>query len=416
MKLVIVGGVAAGATAAARARRVSENAEIAVFERGPYVSFANCGLPYHVSGDIPRRSDLLLQTPEGFRRRYKVDVFVDTAGMAIDRARTAAASPPTWCCSRSACGRSCDWPGRRAWRSARRGGLVVDEHMRTSDPDIYAAGDMVEFRQRISGRTARVPLAGPANRQGRIAASNALGLPTRFAGALGTSVVKVFDATAGMTGLGERAARAAGFDVGAAIVHKDHNASYYPGAAELTLKLVYDRRTTRVLGAQAFGGAGIDKRSDVIATALAGNLAASDLADLDLAYAPPYSWANDPINVAALAGLNDSSGFSPMVTAAELRDQLPDVCLLDVRSRAEYREAHLRGAASVPVDRLREHLGDIPRGRRIVAYCRSGLRSHLAVRILREHDFADVAHVTGGLVTLELAGGLAIDRGTEVAA
>ena len=170
---------------------------------------------------------------------------------------------------------------------------------------------MVEVKQRVSGRRMRVPLAGPANRQGRIAASNALGVDLRYGGALATSVVKVFDATAGMTGLSQRAAREAGFDAGVALIYKDHHAGYYPGAQELALKLVYDRATARLLGAEAFGREGVDKRIDVLATALQGELTLHDLAELDLAYAPPYSSANDPINLAAFIGINDLLGLQP---------------------------------------------------------------------------------------------------------
>ena len=202
------------------------------------------------------------------------------------------------------------------------GGLEVDDELRTSDPRIYAAGDMVEVLHKVSGRKVRVPLAGPANRQGRIAASNALGMHLKYRGALGTSVFKAFDAVAASTGLSEKAAREAGFDVGAAIVFKDNHASYYPGGKELVLKLVYDRKSSRLLGAQAFGTEGVEKRIDVLATALHGEMSLDDLAELDLAYAPPFSSANDPVNVAAFVAQNDVSGFSPLETAAELKAAL----------------------------------------------------------------------------------------------
>jgi NADPH-dependent 2,4-dienoyl-CoA reductase/sulfur reductase-like enzyme/rhodanese-related sulfurtransferase len=288
------------------------------------------------------------------------------------------------------------------------GGLLVDEHLRTSDPDIYAAGDMVEVTHLVSGRKLRVPLAGPANRQGRIAASNAMGLEMRYAGALGTSVVKVFEATAAMTGLSEKAARDAGFDAGVAIIHKDHHAGYYPGAEEIALKLVYDRKTARLLGAQAFGRAGVEKRIDVLATALHGQFTLSDLAELDLAYAPPYSSANDPINLAAFIGLNDLSGFSPLVTPAELAEEITrkGAYVLDVRKRNEFAESHLKAAHHIPVDELRAHVDSIPKDRRVVVYCRSGFRAHLAVRILKERGFRDVANITGGYASILRESGL----------
>jgi rhodanese-related sulfurtransferase len=267
---------------------------------------------------------------------------------------------------------------------------------------------MLEIQHKVSGRRVRVPLAGPANRQGRIAASNALGLDMAYRGALGTSVVKIFEATAASTGLSERAAREAGFEVGVAVIYKGHHAGYYPGAEELTLKLVYDKKTARLLGAQAFGQAGVDKRIDVLATALAGKLTLHDLAELDLAYAPPYSTANDPINLAAFIGTNDLSGFSPLVTAAELKVELTKPkppLVLDVRTLGEYEASHLAGAVHLPVDDLRFELDRLPKDRRIVVHCRSGFRAHLAVRILKQHGFADVANVTGGQMSMVAEGG-----------
>jgi len=547
-KLVIIGGVAGGATAAARARRLDEGADITLIERGPYVSYANCGLPYFISGDIEKRSRLLLQTPEGFDARYGVRVLVSTEAVAIDRARKQIALrgpdgesqlaydklilaqggnpvlPPLpgadaehvfrlWtvpdmdrlhgflqtgkprtavvvgggfiglemaeALSRRGLattvvelmpavmpvmdkefgaaiavelGRhgigvltgvevSAVLPAERqlALGDGRRlgadlvlfsvgvrpeltlakqaglalgptGALQVDEHLRTSDPDIYAAGDMVEVTHRISGRKVRVPLAGPANRQGRIAASNALGRSLRYAGPLGSSVVKVLDATAAMTGLTEKAARAAGFDVGVAVVHKEHHAGYYPGAHDLTLKLVYDRASARVLGAQGFGREGVDKRIDVVATALAGRMTVHDLAELDLAYAPPYSSANDPVNVVAMVAENDLSRVSPLVTAAGLKAELAGATqpiLVDVRTLREFEQGHLPGALHIPVDDLRFELARIPKDRRLVLYCRSGFRAHLAIQVLRAHGITDVANVTGGYLSMVAEGGFA---------
>jgi len=538
-RIVIVGGVAGGATAAARARRISETAEITLVERGPYVSYANCGLPYFISRDIKRRSELLLQTPEGFDARYGVKVLLSTEAIAIDRADKRVLlrdqKGETWLPYDklilaqggnpiTPAVRGVDAPyafklwtvpdmdrlhvfiesekphaavvvgggfiglemaealqkrglattvvellpsvmatmdpemghqvaavlverGVQVVTSAKveevvdhtvvlgdgrrlpadvvlfsvgvrpeltlaraagldigaSGGLLVDDHLRTSDPDIYAAGDMLEIEHRVSGRRLRVPLAGPANRQGRIAASNALGMDMRYRGALGTSVVKIFGSTAAMTGLTERAAREAGFAVGVAVIYKGHHAGYYPGAEELSLKVVYDKKTALLLGAQAFGPAGVDKRIDVLATALAGRLTLHDLAELDLAYAPPYSTANDPVNLAAFIALNDISGFSPLVTASELKAELASVrppLVLDVRNLGEYAASHLAGAVHLPVDDLRFELDRLPRDRRIVVHCRSGFRGHLAVRILKENGFADVVNLTGGFMSM----------------
>jgi NADPH-dependent 2,4-dienoyl-CoA reductase/sulfur reductase-like enzyme/rhodanese-related sulfurtransferase len=551
-RLLIIGGVAAGATAAARARRISEEAEITLLERGPYVSYANCGLPYYLAGDIQKRERLLLQTPEGFAARYRVTARVGTEALEIDRAgkRVRARGPEgeSWfpydklILAQGGNPVAPSIPGAdaphvfRLWtvpdmdrihafiererprtavvvgggfiglemaeafrkrgletavvellptvmaamdrefgvriaaelaengvrvltgaavkavhragppatsgpevelEDGRRlpadlvlfsvgvrpelslaraagldvgpsGGLLVDERLRTSDPDIFAAGDMVELAHRVSGRRVRIPLAGPANRQGRVAASNAMGLPMRYRGALGTSVVKIFEATAAMTGLSERAAREAGIDAGVAVVHKDHHAGYYPGAEELSLALIYDRKTALLLGAQAFGRAGVDKRIDVLATALAGRMTLHDLAELDLAYAPPYSSANDPVNVAAFVGLNDVSGFAPLVTAAQLRTELGSArppLLLDVRTAREHRAGHVRGAVHIPVDELRGRWESLPRERRIAVHCRIGFRAHLAVRILKERGFAEVVNVTGGELSMRAEGG-----------
>jgi len=546
VKLLVIGGVAAGATAAARARRISESAEITLLERGPHVSYANCGLPYFLSGDIDKRSKLLLQTPEGFHTRYRVKVLVGTEAFEIDRAAKrvrargpegettvpydklilaqggapvapgvpGAGSPQVfrlWTVSDM--DRIHDYIARSRPRTALvvgggfvglemaeafrkrglettvvevlpsvmaamdppfggriereleangvrvrtgkgvvrfrpedgvaelsdgsqvpaelvlfsvgvrpelalardaglevgpSGGLVVNDRLETSDPDIYAAGDMVEVHHKVSGRRARLPLAGPANRQGRIAASNALGLDLRYGGALGTSVVKVFEATAAITGLSERSAREAGFRVGVAEIHKEHHAGYFPGAKELALKLVYDRGTSRVLGAQAFGHAGVEKRIDAVAMALQREMTLQDLSEVDLSYAPPYSSANDPLNIAAFVGANDVSGFSPLATAAELKEALSsdDVPLvLDVRTRSEFERSHLRGACHIPVDALRVEAEKLPRDRRIFVHCRSGFRAHLALRILVERGFRRVLNVTGGYLAIQAEGG-----------
>jgi NADPH-dependent 2,4-dienoyl-CoA reductase/sulfur reductase-like enzyme/rhodanese-related sulfurtransferase len=552
MKVLIIGGVAGGATAAARARRVSEKAEITVIEREPYVSCASCGLPYFISGDIAKRSKLLLQTPEGFDSRYGIKVLVETEALEIDRkgkrVRVRGPQGESWLSydslilSQGGTPFVPPIPGIdspnvfRLWKVAdmdqihqfvekqkpetaviagggfvgiemaeafakravattivellpqvmvtmdpefggmveRRleahgvtvrtgigikaihpdsaevelsdgarlpaaivlvsvgvrpelglaraaglsigasGGLVVDERMRTSDPSILAVGDMIEVLHKVSGRKTRVPLAGPANRQGRIAASNALGMSMAYRGALGSSVVKVFDATAASTGLTETAARAAGFDAGAAVMVKDHHAGYFPGAKELILKLVYDRTNARFLGAQAFGEEGVEKRIDALAVALHGKMTLHDLAEIDFTYSPPYSSANDPINLAAFVGLNDLSGFSPLVTAPQVKSALAAgdarPLVLDVRNLNEYEASHIKGALHIPLDELRFRLADVPRDRPLVVHCRSGFRSHLAVRILKENGWKDVKNLTGGYVMVLAHGGFDIEE------
>lgn len=543
-KLVIIGGVAAGATAAARARRLDETAEIILIDRGRYVSFANCGLPYFISRDIQKRSALMLQTPEGFFGRYRVDVRLQTEATAIDRAakkitlRTAEGeeelaydalilaqggrplTPPIDDLDRpnvfklwtipdmdgihgyieSAKARTAvvvgggfigleaaealarrglsvsiielaphvmppadaefgklvenaytasgvrTYVGRKVTQLVTRegatfallddgtavsadvvlvsagvrpnielaqaagleigaaGGVVVDEHLRTSDPSIWAAGDMIELTQRVSGKRVRVPLAGPANRQGRIAATNALGGAMRYRGALGTSVLKAMDDTFAMTGLSERAARQAGLEARAVTIHKDHHAGYFPGASELSLKLVYEPSTGRILGAQGFGRAGVDKRIDVIAAALAGSLTIDDLAELDLAYAPPYGSANDPVNMVAYAAQNDRSGYSRAISPADALAALAQGAAagLDVRTRGDHAKRSLRDLAHVPLDELRDGLDEVPRGKPLVLLSKNGFEGHVAARILRGAGFEDVSYVSGGMRSLLL--------------
>jgi NADPH-dependent 2,4-dienoyl-CoA reductase/sulfur reductase-like enzyme/rhodanese-related sulfurtransferase len=557
MKVLIIGGVAGGATAAARARRISESAEITVVERGPYVSYANCGLPYFISKNITKRSKLLLQTPEGFDSRYGVKVLVNTEALEIDcvgkRVRVRGPEGESWLAYDSlilaqggspvmppvpgidspnvfrlwtvpdmdkimeflekkapasaiiagggfigmemaeafvqlgipttlieilprvmstmdpefgaliarhleargvkvrtgvgltgidaSCGSvhlsdGSTVPGAIVMVAAgvraeltlahnagltlgTAGGLSVDEQLRTSDPFIWAAGDMNEVVHKVSGRRVRVPLAGPANRQGRIAASNALGMSMKYFGALGSSVVKIFDAVAASTGLTETAALAAGFDAASAIVVKDNHASYYPGGRELVLKLVYERSSGLLLGGQAFGGEGVEKRIDALAVALHGRMTLGDLAEMDFAYSPPFSSANDPLNVAAFAGLNDISGYAPLIGAEEARKLLEKnvagaagerVLLLDVRNLNEYETSHVRGAVNIPVDELRFRLNEVPREALILVHCRSGFRSHLALRILKENGWKNVRNITGGYVAIAAVGGFEIEE------
>ena len=546
MRLIIIGGVAAGATAAARARRLDETAEITVIEKGPYVSFANCGLPYRLSGDIVKRSALILQTAEGFFSRYRVNVALKTEAIAIDRkAKTILVRGPEgerhlaydklilaqggtpfvppidgadspnvfrlWTIpdmdainayitdkdaksavivgggfigletaeafikrglstsiveltdqlmppadpefgaliagafikagasvyTRKSLARI-DFTNRRVELSdgtilsadivlmsagvrpnlglatsagleiGVSGGLLVDEFLTTSDPDILAAGDMVELLRRVDGAKVRIPLAGPANRQGRIAATNALGGAMKYPGALGTSVFKAVDYTFAQTGLSEKAAAAAGIKARAVHVHRAHHASYYPGYKDLALKLIYTEEGALV-GAEAFGEAGVEKRIDVLATALAARMKLSDLADLDLAYAPPYSSANDPLQMAAFAAQNDLSGFSRFISpkeAAKLAAGKPDpISFLDVRTFGEYLKGYVEGSIHMPLDEIRDRLEEIPRDKTLIIISVAGFEGHLASRILRQQGFADVAYVTGGMTSMRLVGG-----------
>jgi len=541
MKLVIVGGVAAGATAAARARRIDENAEITIIEKGPYVSFANCGLPYRISGDIKRRGQLILQTAEGFFARYRVNVMLNTEAVGIDRqqkrvllktndgeasidydklilavggspirpqieglespnvfnlwtipdtdkiesfikeyapktaivvgggfigleaaeafnARGIATTvvelmnqvmPPadpefgaqiaqamaehgvTTITGKSLV--SVDWNARKAKLSdgselqadlvllavgvrpnldlARKAGLTigtsnglaVDEQMRTNDPDIYAAGDMVEVTRNPDGAKVRIPLAGPANRQGRIAATNALGGSMRYSGAMGTSVVKVMDYTFAMTGLSEKAARSASIDFRAVSIHKAHHATYFPGSEDLSLKIVYAKADGRILGAQAFGKLGVEKRIDVLAVAVYAGLSLDDIASIDLAYAPPYSSANDPMQMASFAALNDARGFSRFVSAQEALPIMKEkkATVLDVRTYMEYLGGHIAGSVHMPLDELRDRMDEVPEGALIIV-SKAGFEGHLAYRQLVQLKKNELSYITGGFTSLRL--------------
>jgi rhodanese-related sulfurtransferase len=283
------------------------------------------------------------------------------------------------------------------------GGLLVNAQLQTSDPDIYAAGDMVEIEHRVSGKKVRVPLAGPANRQGRIAAENALGGQHPYKGAIGTSVVRVFEAVAGTTGLSLKQARAAGIDADAVVVHKEHHTSYYPGAETVTTLLVYDRKTGVVLGGQTAGYKGADKRLDVIATATAAKLTVSDLADIDFAYSPPIGTANDAINMAAYTAENRQSGFSPSVTVSELDDFVvgKNAVYLDVRDIFAFEKSHIKGAIHIPLELLSQQLSELPNNQPIVVYDETGKKGHQALRTLRGAGFNDVTNISGGHTSLQ---------------
>ena len=540
MKVVIVGGVAGGATAAARLRRLNENAEIIMIERSGYVSYANCGLPYYIGGTITDRSKLTLQTPESFRNRFGIDARVRQEVVSIDRtARTVTvrrlddgaeyiesydklilspgARPVTpdlpgidaerlftlrtvedtyriaefiererprravvvgagfiglemaenlrdrgldvtvvqrgehvipvfdadmasllhnhlrengvdlllkadvagfsedagGITTALADGRSLEGdlvilsigvaPESALARDAGlelglRGGIKVDAAMRTNDPDIYAVGDAVEVTNVVTGSPALIALAGPANKQGRIAADNICGRASEFAGSQGSSVLKLFELDAASTGLTLAAARAAGLDADAVILSPANHATYYPGAETMTLKVVYERGTSRILGGQAIGRGGVDKRIDVLAVAIRARMGASDLTDLDLAYAPPYSSAKDPVNMAGFMIENILDGLVDQITwdeALALAVSSDDIALLDTRTAGEHARGGIDGALHVPVDELREHLDELPRDKRLLVFCASGLRSYVACRVLSQHGFA-CANVAGG--------------------
>lgn len=540
-RVLIVGGVAGGASCAARLRRLDETVEIVLFERGPYVSFANCGLPYRVGNVIQERDKLLVATPDLFRQRFRIDVRIRQEVTAIDRdARevtvldhqtgeshrdrydvlvlapgAAPIRPPLV---------GIDLPGIftlrnipdmdaiRAWiddRNAQRavvigggfiglemvenlahrgisvtlleklpqvmppmdaemvtsvhahlrehgvdlrlsegveafetgtdaplvvlsetggryaadlavlaigvrpdvqlardaglalgpcGGIRVDDRMRTSDPCILAVGDAVEVTDVVTGQPALVPLAGPANRQGRIAADVICGRASRFRGVQGTAVVGVFELTVAATGASEKALRRAGMACEKVYIHAGHHAGYYPGAEHLVLKVLFDPESGKILGAQGVGKAGVDKRIDVLATMIQLGGTVYDLEEAELAYAPQYGSAKDPVNMAGFVAANHLRGDSPLVhwadwhAAAERGD---GPLVLDVRTQQERETGAVPGSVHIPLDELRERLDDLPRDREIWAHCGIGQRSYYAVRILVQNGFT-VRNLAGG--------------------
>lgn len=537
LKIVVVGGVAGGASAAARARRVNANAEITILEKGPEVSFANCGLPYHIGGEIEERSKLLVASTKMFWERFRIRVRTGHEVQAIDRAahtvtgRTvdgeefklpydrlilATGSYPfrpdfmqvsaenlfqLWTLDdmdriiaymkRRPCKRAtvvgAGFVGLEVVEQLARldvqvtllerlpqvlgpldpelakliehellkqgvkvqvgvevqsfltdnqqvtavklaegesvvtdlvvvgvgvkprielavqaglsigktGGVVINGVGQTDDPDIYAVGDMVEYYHGTLGDHCRMPLAGPANRSGRIAGTHAAsGCSQPLKPVQGTAIVRVFDLSAGSTGLNERACRAAGIDFHTTIIQAPHHASYFPGARNLILKLLYQPETRRVLGAQAVGGAGVDKRLDVVATTLHFGGTIDDLAGLDLAYAPPFGSAKDPIHMAAFTAQNDLAGY-PTLDPFDM--PLDGFQVVDVRSAAEIEKLPLPGAIHIPIDELTERWQELDAQLPTVTVCHSGKRAHVAACWLKGKGFESVTNLNGGM-------------------
>ena len=539
MKVVIIGGVAGGASAAARLRRLDEQAEIIVFERTGFVSYANCGLPYYIGGVIEEESALTLQSPKGFWDRFHITVktshevtaihpeehtvevhnletdkhFIETYDKLIlspgahpirpklpgidsnklfslrtveDTLRihsyvqehkpasavvvgggyigieaaenlrelglevtllqrpkqlmnnldfdmatfvhmkmrdsginlhldanvtgfqevdgrivtnVAEGSPITADMVLLAIG---VMPESHLAKEAglqlgMKGAIAVNDRMETSAPDVYAVGDAVQVTHQVTGEDAVISLAGPANKQGRIVADVIAGLNSRYKGSLGSSVIKVFDLTVANTGLSEKAASAAGYQYESVVLSPGSHAGYYPGATPMTMKVVFEQETLRLLGAQIVGGEGVDKRIDVLATAIQAGIRADQLKDLDLAYAPPYSSAKDPVNMAGFMIENLATG----IVKQWHWDQEPSlprdgsVQLLDVRTVGEYERGHIEGFTNIPVDNLRDNLGELDPSKPVYVICQSGVRSYIASRILTQRGF-DCFNFSGG--------------------
>lgn len=537
MKVIIIGGVAGGATAAARIRRLDEQAEIVIYERSGFVSYANCGLPYYIGDVITQEEALSLQSPEGFFRRFRVhvrlqhevteilpaskkikvkklvsgEIFEDSydklilspgakpiqpevqglESEGVFTLRTVEDSlrikkyirehkPNSLVLSgggfiglelaenlrelglevsivqrprqlmkyfdpdmaafihkqlrekginlilghsvlgfekkadgidvliKDAAALHADMavlavgvnPDTELAKAAGlelgiKGSIVVNDRMETSAPDIYAVGDAVQIKHYVSGQDALVSLAGPANKQARIAADNICGRSSRYKGALGSNVTKLFDMTVASTGLSETAAKTAGFDTDKVILSPLNHAGYYPGAREMTMKLVYEKGSFRLLGAQIIGYEGVDKRIDVLAAAIYSGLEIDELRELDLAYAPPYGSAKDAVNMAGYIADNIRQGLIKQKHFEEIKPYAENATLLDVRTAREYSAGHFEGFINIPIDELRERIAELDSAKPIYTICHSGVRSHSASRILSNLGF-DVYNIPGG--------------------
>lgn len=552
MKVLIVGGVAGGATTAARLRRLNENAEIIIIERSHYVSYANCGLPYYVGGVITDRNKLTLQTPESFKARFNIEVRVDQEVTAIDRKAkqvtvrnmldnsTYIESYDTLVLSPGAHPVHPNLPGinskrlftlrtvedtfaitnfidqenpqsativgggfiglemaenlvergmnvtvlqrpshlmptldedmasilhnrfRDAGVAIRlnadvigfsdqdahikttfkakgdetgqtkttissdmvvfaigvlpesslakqaglelgiKGAIKVDDHLRTSDPNIYAIGDAVQTTQYVSKQPAHIALAGPANKQGRIVADNICGKERTFKGSQGSSIMKAFDLTVATTGLNEKTASASELDFDSVILTPASHATYYPGAHTMTMKVLFEKPSGKILGAQIIGHEGVDKRIDVLAVAINANMTAEDLTEIDLAYAPPYASAKDPVNMAGYVIENILESTVKQIhwnEALGIASTNTKAVILDTRTQAEFNRGHIEGTCSpilhIPVDELRSRLSEIPSDKQLLVHCATGVRSYIACRILMQNGF-NCTNIAGG--------------------
>lgn len=561
-KIVIIGGVAGGASAAARARRLSETAQIIILERGPFISFANCGLPYHIGGDIKERGNLLLQTPESFLARFNVDVRVMNEVLRINRAEktitvrhlpdqseytesydflllSPGAGPivppipgldnplthslrnipdmdkiiqtihtnqvdhatvvgggfiglemmeafhqlgikttllemadqvmtpvdremagfahaeirakgidlrlgtalksvefkPTTSLASMDSGQAehqhvdgeleltlsngetlttdilimaigvrpeTKLAAEAGLQIGELGGIYTNEYMQTSDPSIYAVGDAIEEKDFVTGKQTMVPLAGPANRQGRMAADNMLGRSETYQGTQGTAICKIFDLAVASTGKNEKQLKREGVEYQKVYVHTASHASYYPGAEVVSFKMLFDPKSGKIFGAQAVGKDGIDKRIDVMAVAQRAGMTVEQLQHLELTYAPPYGSAKDVINQAAFVATNLIKGDAVAIHYDEVDQLTADQVLLDVRNPGELQNGYLEGAINIPVDQLRQRLDELPKDKEIIIYCQVGLRGNVAYRQLVNNGFR-ARNLIGGYRTYKFA-------------
>lgn len=538
MKVLIVGGVAGGATAAARTRRLNENAEIIMFEQGEYISFANCGLPYYIGGEISRKESLTLQTPQGFSSRYNIDVRVMSKVTEISRAEKSVTVkdfvsghvykesydklilspgatpfiPPIPGCDMDRVFtlrnipdtyRIRDYIGRHRPKSAvvagggyigvemaenlhraglevslvemadqlippldydmacevhrhikskgvnlllgqrvnsiekaenglkvslddgfitadmvimavgirpeteiaknagialnERGFIITDEHMQTSDPSIFAVGDAVEITHFITGEKCSMALAGPANRQARVAADNICGISSVYEGGQGSSILRAFDMTAAVTGINEKTAKMSDIDYDKVFIYSPSHASYYPGAQNMSIKVLFEKAEGKIIGAQIVGFEGVDKRCDVLAAVIRMGASAHDLTNLELCYAPPYSSAKDPVNMAGYVIENILTGKAKIFHWHDVLSLPKDgsAILLDVREHGEFIRGSIDGFTNIPLGSLRSRLSELDRKKPVYVTCHSGFRGYIACRILTQNGF-DAYNLSGG--------------------
>ncbi|MFI4911323.1 MAG: FAD-dependent oxidoreductase [Sedimentisphaeraceae bacterium JB056] len=543
-KIVIIGGVAGGASAATRARRLSENAEITVFERGEYISFANCGLPYHIGGVIKERDQLLVQTPQGMKNRFNIDVRIKTEVIKIDRNKKEVlaknlddnseysvpydnlilspgaapfvppmegvdhhrvftlrsipdmdkikqvvdndkpskaivvgagfigletaealvergievslieamhqafapfdremAQPIHTCLNLNGIDLKLGCKLQKIHQDGdtlnavledgqqlksdmiilaigvkpetklavdagleigERGGILVNKQMQTSAPDIYAVGDAIEVEDYVGGFKTVIPLAGPANKQGRIAAENILGGNCSYSGTQGTSVCKIFNITAGSTGLNEKTLKRIGRNYEKIYIHPSDHAGYYPGASTISLKMLFDPENGLVLGAQAVGTKGVDKRIDVFAAAIRGKMTVHDLSELELSYAPPYGSAKDPVNYAGFVASNIIDGNMPVCHWEDMLNINENQVALDVRTSDEVQTGTIPESLNIPLAQLRNRLSELPKDKELLVFCRVGLTGYIASRILLQNGFK-CRNLSGGMTTYKAA-------------
>ncbi|WAA13535.1 CoA-disulfide reductase [Fervidibacillus halotolerans] len=538
-KIVIVGGVAGGASAAARLRRISEDVEIVMFERGEYISFANCGLPYFIGETIKERNELIVQTVEGMAKKFNMTIRTLSEVMSINRKEqtvtvknlktgeiydetydrlllSPGAKPIVPTISgmdenesvftlrnipdtdriksfvderkpkkavvvgggfigiemaenlhrrgldvtivemaqqtmtpidyEMACllhnhirekgvklvlengvkafqdrGKKIvlsdgtiletdltilsigvqpenDLAKKAELSIGEKGGIIVNEYLQTSDENIYAVGDAIEVTNVLNGEKTQLPLAGPANRQGRIAANNMMGKREKYEGVLGTSIAKVFDLTVAVTGNNEKTLKRLGISYEVIHIHPLSHAGYYPGAMPINLKFIFDKETGKIYGAQAVGMEGVDKRIDVLATAIKGGLTVEDLTNVELAYAPPYSSAKDPVNMAGYVASNIRLGDLEQIQWYDVDQVKHKGIIIDVREEEELTVGKIEGSFNIPLGQLREKISLLPKQQPIYVYCQVGLRGYIAYRILKSNGF-NVKNIDGGWMT-----------------